>query len=558
MNYILPTRIAWILFLCLQFFSLLRAQNDTTRNASGGLLPKEVGSLSGNFQMDFQYYRLDTLIGTPVVPEKTRMNGFLNLNYVKGNFRMGTRYESYLNPILGFDPRFVGNGIMYRYAGYTKDDLDVTVGHFYEQFGSGLVLRSYEERNLGFDNALDGVRLKYKPLPGVYVKGLVAKMRSFFSYGSGIIRGGDTELLLNEMFSAWSDAKVRVMLGGSFVSRYQPDEDPIFKLPENVATGAGRAGLSVGGFSLMGEYAYKINDPSSTNNFIYRPGEAAFVSTSWSKKGFGISLSGKRIINMDFRADRTAFGNNLNVNFLPALTRQHTYRLITLYPYATQPNGEVGFQGELSYTIPKKSALGGKYGTTIVLNYSVIRSLDSTARNDELGYDVSSNYFKGEQLYFEDFNIEVSKKWSPKVKTILTYIHLDYNKDIIEGRTGFGLVRTQTGVFDISYKFSPRKTIRSEWQLMHVKGDLGSWAMGLLEYTIAPRWFVAVWDEYNYGNPDAGKRVHYYGGSVGMIKGGNRISMGYGRQRAGIFCVGGVCRFVPASNGFSLSVTSTF
>ena len=113
----------------------MHAQSDTSRTTNPGLLPKEAGSISGNFQMDFQYYRLDTLIGTPVVPEKTRMNGFLNLNYVKGNFRMGTRYESYLNPILGFDPRFVGNGIMYRYAGYTKDDLDVTVGHFYEQFG---------------------------------------------------------------------------------------------------------------------------------------------------------------------------------------------------------------------------------------------------------------------------------------------------------------------------------------------------------------------------------------------------------------------------------------
>jgi len=32
----------------------------------------------------------------------------------------------------------------------------------------------------------------------------------------------------------------------------------------------------------------------------------------------------------------------------------------------------------------------------------------------------------------------------------------------------------------------------------------------------------------------------------------------YGRQRAGIFCVGGVCRQVPAANGLTLSVTSTF
>jgi hypothetical protein len=523
----------------------------------GDSIRTDMGNISGNFQMDFQYYRYDSLIGTPRVPDKTRMNGFLNLNYTRGNFRMGTRYESYLNPILGFDPRFVGNGIMYRYAGYTQGDLDITVGHFYEQFGTGLTLRSYEERNLGFDNALDGVRLKYKPLPGVYLKGLVGKMRSFFTYGSGIIRGGDGEILLNEAIPGWKEGKVRWSLGGSFVSRYQTDEDPVYKLPQNVATGAGRTLIALGGFSLQAEYAYKINDPSATNNLIYRPGEAAFANLAYSRKGFGFSFSAKRIVNMDFRADRTAFGNNLNVNFLPALTKQHTYRLITLYPYATQPNGEVGFQGELTYTFPKKSALGGKYGTTVVFNYGLIHSLDSTLRTDELGYDTRFASI-GEKLYFKDFNVELTKKWSPKFKTILTYIHLDYNKDVIEGRTGFGLIKTQTAIVDVSYKISARKNIRAEIQHMGVKGDLGSWAMGLLEYTIAPKWFVAIWDEFNYGNPDPVKQLHYFGGNVGLIKNGNRITAGYGRQRAGIFCVGGVCRFVPASNGFNLSVTSTF
>jgi hypothetical protein len=111
---------------------------------------------------------------------------------------------------------------------------------------------------------------------------------------------------------------------------------------------------------------------------------------------------------------------------------------------------------------------------------------------------------------------------------------------------------------DVSYKLRKKHTIRAEAQWMKVQGDMGSWGMGLLEYTFAPSFFVAVWDEYNYGNPNPAKQLHYYGGTMGLIKGGNRISVGYGRQRAGIFCVGGVCRFVPASNGFSISITSTF
>jgi len=40
--------------------------------------------------------------------------------------------------------------------------------------------------------------------------------------------------------------------------------------------------------------------------------------------------------------------------------------------------------------------------------------------------------------------------------------------------------------------------------------------------------------------------------------GTTRFQLSYGRQQRGIFCVGGVCRVVPPSNGVSLSVTTTF
>ena len=73
------------------------------------------------------------------------------------------RYESYLDPILGYPGRFRGSGVGYRYASYAKENFEVTLGNFYEQFGSGLLLRAYEERQLGIDNALDGFRLMAMP-----------------------------------------------------------------------------------------------------------------------------------------------------------------------------------------------------------------------------------------------------------------------------------------------------------------------------------------------------------------------------------------------------------
>jgi hypothetical protein len=86
----------------------------------------------------------------------------------------------------------------------------------------------------------------------------------------------------------------------------------------------------------------------------------------------------------------------------------------------------------------------------------------------------------------------------------------------------------------------------------------GNWLYGLAEYSIAPTWFFSLFDEYNYGNHDADRKLHYLSASVVYLIGTTRVSFGYGRQRGGLLCVGGVCRPVPASNGFLLSISSSF
>ena len=81
------------------------------------------------------------------------MNGYANVIATKGAFSAGARYESYENALLGFDPNYKGSGFPYRYFSFDNKGLSVTVGNFYEQFGTGMLFRSYEERDLGLDNA---------------------------------------------------------------------------------------------------------------------------------------------------------------------------------------------------------------------------------------------------------------------------------------------------------------------------------------------------------------------------------------------------------------------
>lgn len=520
----------------------------------------DYGQIHGNFQAMAQYYIPDSTIGASKVPEKMLYNGFFNLLYTKGKFTAGVRYENYLNPMLGYPDEYRGTGIMYRFATYKTDFLEITGGSFYEQFGNGLILRTYEQRNLGLDNALDGARIKAEPFKGMYIKGFIGKQRSFFTLGPGIVRGIDGEIQFNQLFPKLADKKLIFGLGGSFVSKYQQDDDPNLVLPENVGSQAIRFNLSRNNFSMNGEYAYKINDPSADNGLIYKPGNAALLQAVYATKGFAFSVSGSRIENMSFRSNRNAQLTDLLLNYIPALNKQHTYSLLTFYPYASQAKGEIEFSSELKYKFKKGSALGGTYGTELLFNYSGSNSLDTTNIPHDLdkrkmGY--TSNYFSiGNQIYFRDFYVELNKKFSKKWKGTFIYSYQIYNKDIIQ-KPGGGMIYSNIWVADVTYKLN-KGSIRVEAQNLATPHDHQDWAYGLVEYWVNSNWYIGVGDQYNYGNDHVDQRYHYYNVSTGYIKDANRIELSYGKQREGIFCVGGVCRNVPASNGVTLTITSSF
>jgi len=567
-------KLLFVLFLLNIIPALLKAQENNNAH------------ITGNFQVDMQTYRKDTLIGADEVPEKLLLNSYANINYVKNNFSAGFRYEGYFNTLQGYDSKNDGYGIPYKYASYTLDGFEVTVGNFYEQFSSGLTFRTYEDKNIGYDNAMEGIRIKFSILKGFYLKGIIGKQRYAFSKDAkgfsyvnnkGLIRGLDAEISLNEMFAKFTDSKTQLQIGGSFVSKYQPKdiqyitiEDSTYKLdmPENVAAFSGRFNLTRSKIGLSCEYAYKFNDPSADNGYIYKSGNGIILNATYSTKGFGLYVSVKRVDNMSFRSDRTANLNNLNINYLPDITKNHTYSFAAMYPYSTQPNGEIGFQVEVTYKIPKGSKVGGKYGTGISVNYSKANSIEKTQINNntaigEKGTDgYKSDFFAiGDEIYYQDFNIEINRKLSKSFKFTFIYQNLMYNNLVIQGeydKTGNKIINANVAIFDGTYKINDNNAVRLELQSLFTKDDMGNWAMALIEYTISPNWFFTVSDQYNYGNLNKNLRTHYYNAAFGYVTGATRVQIGYGKQKEGIVCVGGVCRAVPATNGVMISITSSF
>ncbi|NNE55512.1 MAG: hypothetical protein HKN32_05795 [Flavobacteriales bacterium] len=551
----------------------------------GTLAQSPEGIVSGNVQVLWQKYNEDSLIGAEVPPELAGFNAFGNINYSKGNFTAGIRYESYLSPVLGYPGRFNGTGIGYRYAQYTLKNLDVTIGNFYDQFGSGMIFRAYEERNLGLDNAMDGFRVVWNPMNGVYLKGIYGKQRFDFDSrlinGPGIVRGFDGEIYLNDTFEKLAEKKTKVTLGGSFISRYQPgdlveksgevlidgqavDTTLFLLLPKNVGAGAARINVLHGGFNFYGEYVRKINDPNADNANTYNTGEGILLQAAYSQRGFGVSTVYKAVDNMSFRSDRNQLLFDVPINFIPAITKQHTYNLAaTLYPYATQVNGEVSYSAEVFYKFKKNTPLGGKYGTNISVNYATAFTPDTTRYSssvDELVYGYERNSFGiGNEVLVKDLNIEIKKKINKKLKLSYTYFNMVFNTVRSQVTTDFkGQVYADIHVLEANYKIKPKHSVRVEAQTMLTNQDKKDWATALVEYNWSPHWFFSVIDQYNFGNDDVDQRVHYLFGTVGYINGANRISFGYGKRRAGVFCVGGVCRVVPASNGMEITITSSF
>ena len=534
---------------------------------------KSPGVISGNIQTIGQYYQEDTIINAALPEHLYGFNGFANVNYQKGDFRAGIRYESYLNTLEGYPTSFSGTGIGYRYLSWNSDNLGVTIGNFYDQFGSGMIFRAYEERQLGIDNSLDGIRLTYEPVNGVYLKGMVGKQRHIFMdglvNGNGIIRAFDSELNLNELLDSSNSWKFKATIGGSFVSKFNTDNNTnFFDLPKNVGASSVRVNLRYNKIRFSGEYVHKINDPYPDNqdsrfNYIYKNGEGILLNLGYSTKGFAVDFSAKHMDNMLWRSTNVNVGpTDLLIGYLPALTKQHTYNLAaTLYPYATNFYGEIAYQLDVLYKIPKKTTLGGRYGTSVAVNFATAyvpeRNFIDDMETTRNSY-TTSFFARSDSILLQDFNVEIKRKINKKLKLSLNYFNFIFNDDAVKVANYYKIINAQIAVMDLTYKINRHHSLRFETQAMWTDEDKGDWLFGQIEYTFSPHWYIAVLDQYNSGNDDLKKRVHYGLISAGYINGSHRFSFQYGKQRAGVFCVGGVCRAVPASNGLTFSFTSSF
>lgn len=533
-----------------------------------------MAQLSGGFESNNAWYIDDPKIKLEEIEAKDRLrsNTYLRLDYRLRNFSAGIQLESYApKALLNYAPVFNSAGLASYYLQYRNDSirLEVTLGHFYEQFGSGLVFRSWEDRQLGIANSIAGARVKYSPIPSLSLTALGGRQRNGLGvdFTDGSVLGFNADWDLSQLLKS---KQLNYSIGASHVRRSE-DIPGLTGLDNPTHLSSVRGRFQKGGFNIEAEYAFKSADALVEFNRV-RPelsfdGDAYLLNVGFAKKGFGINGSFRRTENFAAYTQRNLAGNVFNqglLNYIPALTKQYDYSLTNIYVYAAQPNlsfepdrnkaGEIGGQLDLVYHIKKGKKLGGKYGTQLSLNYAQWHGLQGL-------YDADGRRYKADlaafgQKYYQDISLEIRKKWKPKWSAVYTYLHQYYNARYVE--EALGEVRTHSGVVENTLQVGKMNSVRLELQHQWADGGFGNWAAAQVEFNLKSSWSFFITDLYNYGNENDAEKIHFYNTGIVFKKGPLRIQTNYGRQRGGLVCVGGVCRFVPQSAGLNWSVNYSF
>ena len=556
-------------FLFIVFTSVLSVLFSPTY-----LSAQEGGSFFGAYNSNANFFIRDENIGAVNIPQydnqKFGADAWLNLNYNYKKIKVGMRYDLFNNSNL-FDPSdsYTGQGIGMYFAEIDLGKLDLRVGHIYDQIGSGIIFRAYELRPLLFDNALFGVRMRYKINDDWTIKAFTGKQRFLFGTFDAIIKGGSIDGFVQ---LGSEENPINLIPGLGVVSRtnseetiqnlvsalqsYTEPDERIEEIAYNNYLFSAYNTLTYGNFSWYAEASYKspdvFLDPYALvttftgkrvpGRYVRESGTVFYSTLSYAIKKIGITVEAKRTENFNFRTDQTLVLTRGIINFLPPMIRQNTYRLTSRYSPATQDVSEQAIQLDLRYNLSKK--LSG------LTNFSYIETLD------------------GVELYRELYT-QLVYKYSRKLKATAGVQFQLYNQAIYEGKPleDTPNVETITPFVDVLYKFTRKKSLRVEAQYMSSQQDYGSWIYALGELGLAPHWQFELSGMFNLipntENPNIpiairGQQIFYPTLGAVFSQGANRYSLRYIKQVEGVVCSGGVCRLEPAFSGVKFEVTSTF
>lgn len=513
-------------------------------SASAVLSAQESGYVTGSFETNNHLYVNDAVNEFQADDDRIGSNNYLKVDYYKGNLSAGLQLESYLPAQIGFPEELSRYALSNMYVNWKDDAFQVTAGTFYDQFGSGLLFRSWEDRLLGLNNAVMGARFAYNWDDKVAFKAIWGMPRLGMEFTDTQVRGADLSVSLSNIIGL---DDILLSVEGSVLNKYTKigiEAEEAGGKPNSLGF-SGRLNFDWNGFFAKGEY---VDLGKKLVALETKRGNAQLVELGYNGRGLGVTMTGRRLewMGQNILTNSTSSANL--ISYVPAMSTQYTYMLTTLHPYNPQVgdastmafnSGEIGGQVDAFYNFRRGTKIGGKRGMKVHANFSTYYTLaqEGTAQAGN--------------LLFRDFSFDVERQWTKEFKMVLLYSLQEYNP-------GYGQYKTTwlSNIFvaDLLYKWTSELSTRLELQYLKTYEDKKDWMAALLEVNFAPHWSVWGSDMYNHGMT----KKHYYNVGVSYAKGRTRVALGYGRYKDGYICSGGVCRSIPQYTGANFTVTTSF
>lgn len=521
------------------------------------------GTIRGDLTLNSNFFRNDPKLGqfgtntTHYESELSSAEGWFFLNYNVQGFDFNVRYDFFHNSnLLNPQEAFTGQGLAFFNASKQVDKLHITIGSFYDQFGTGILFRAYEDRLIGLDFAMTGIRLQYDLTPNIRLKAFSGRQKYRFTLKPQIVMGANLDGF--SMLKKW-----RFTYGLSGIKRTLDQKQDIEPIAEQIKTSYDRenwfvprynvygaqvyGSVSRGPFTLLFDMAYKTPEAvfDYEQDIRNESGYYGEAQLSVFKKGVGLNLKVKR---SEFFAIRTDPFTALNpiaegqISFLGPVNRLNSYRLPARYAPAVQEIGEFAYSANLNIRLNRKSKL--------YFNYSDI--VQPNELNDRL---------------FREFFTTYYRKLSKTVKMTVGYQNLYYNQKIYEGKPdNTPNVKSNTGFLELTFKLPKKRSMRTELHYLSTDQDLGDFAFGLVEFNFNRNVSLTISDMINTSpNPDTrnplvseGEMVHYPSFFLVVSKNQTRFTAGYLKQVEGVVCTGGICRVEPAFSGWRFGLSTNF
>ena len=544
------------------------------------------GQVSIAFETNNIYYAKDETLSKLGLMDRPELpfgsHDYLKVDYSLGRFSVGVQVDAFLPALNGYDIQVYQQrlnkegdktkftGFFTKYIQWEDQNWGVRLGDIYDQFGNGLIFRAYEDRALAFNNSLAGARAYYNFNNYVNVKVIAGAPRLYDVRLNNWVYGADLSLSISDMVG-WQNGMASIE--GSYVGRYKSNIEEFDDMgvdSKYLNMVSGRLNFETAGFSLRGEYVTKLNNDLFSPTLPASKGNVIHVDLGYNYKRFSVSGTFRRQEGMttplDLRLLGIGGGNVLN--YVPLLTRQHTYSLANLNPYrgsSVHTGGEIGGQFDIYYSLRNKKARG-KYWN-FHANFSMFNTIDHY--NPLIEKDI-----KGRNVWI-DANFDVERQWNKHLKTTFLYSFQRWDEEINHFDSPLShYCRSHIFVADVTYKINKKHSLRFEAQYLASNDYEGDWVAATIEYNLAPKFSVYVSDMWNcekmqdgvYGNyymnletyESEHHLLHYYQVGASFTHNSLRAQLSYGRNRAGYVCSGGVCRFQPAYTGVNLALTLSF